>query len=41
MVLVLVKDGALASLRPTGEAARLLSLFGLAAAVPVVDELPG
>ncbi len=35
------RGGALVLLRPAGEAARLLSLVGLAAGVPVVDELPG
>jgi anti-anti-sigma factor len=35
------RGGALVLLRPVGEVARLLSLLGLAAIVPVVDELPG
>jgi anti-sigma B factor antagonist len=35
------RGGSLALLRPDEEAARLLSLLGLAAVVPVVDELPG
>jgi len=35
------RGGSLVLLRPVGEAARLLSLLGLAAVVPVVDELPG
>ncbi len=33
--------GSLVLLRPGEEAARMLSLLGLAAVVPVVDELPG
>lgn len=35
------RGGSLVLLRPAGEAARLLSLLGLAAVVPVVDELAG
>jgi anti-sigma B factor antagonist len=35
------RGGSLVLLRPVDEAARLLSLLGLAAVVPVVDELPG
>ena len=35
------RGGSLVLLRPSGEAARLLSLLGLAAVVPVVDKLPG
>jgi anti-sigma B factor antagonist len=35
------RGGSLVLLRPAGEAARPLSLLGLAAVVPVVDELPG
>jgi anti-sigma B factor antagonist len=35
------RGGALVLLRPVGEPARLLSLLGFAAIVPVVDELPG
>ena len=34
------RGGALVLLRPAGEVARVLSLFGLAAIVPVVNELP-
>lgn len=34
------RGGALVLLRPVGVVARLLSLVGLAALVPVVDELP-
>lgn len=34
------RGGTLMLLRPAGEAARVLSLFGLAALIPVVDELP-
>ena len=35
------RGGSLVLLRPSGETARLLSLLGLAAVVPVVEELPG
>ena len=35
------RRGELVLLRPRDEAARLLSMLGLAAAVPVLDELPG
>jgi anti-anti-sigma factor len=35
------RGGSLVLLRPAAEAARLLSLLGLAAVVPVVGELPG
>jgi anti-anti-sigma factor len=35
------RGGTLVLQRPAGEVARLLSLFGLAAIVPVVDEPPG
>ena len=35
------RGGSLVLLRPSAETARLLSLLGLAAVVPVVDELPG
>ncbi len=35
------RGGSLVLLRPVEEAARLLSLLGLTAVVPVVDELPG
>jgi len=33
--------GSLVLLRPGEEAARLLSLLGLAVVIPVVDEVPG
>jgi anti-anti-sigma factor len=35
------RGGSLVLQRPAGEVARLLSMFGLATIVPVVDELPG
>jgi anti-sigma B factor antagonist len=35
------RGGSLVLLRPVGEVARLLSLLGLSAVVPVLDELPG
>jgi len=35
------RGGSLVLLRPDEEAARMLSLLGLAAVVPVMDELPG
>jgi anti-sigma B factor antagonist len=34
------RSGELALLRPSGEVARLLTMLGLAASVPVMDELP-